>query len=120
MTTLTPARVAPLHPVRRACIEAATKLTDIRLHRVHGDPNNDDCLALVKDWDDLRDILMPLIETKINYALAETGADVSDAYAIIYDAFKDAAYAIECKGRELAESAEEGAAESAAEFRLGA
>ena len=71
--TLSPATVAPVHPVRRAIIEAALKLMALQPHRIYGDPDMSDAKALQQDLDAIAAIVDPVIREIGRYAQEHFG-----------------------------------------------
>ena len=70
---MTPATVAPLHPVRRALIEAAIKLNALQPTKIVGQPTMDDAKALQQDLDAICAIVDPIITAIGSYAESNYG-----------------------------------------------
>lgn len=101
---LSPPTVAPLHPVRKACIEAAIKLNDLQFDRVRGEANDDDCRRLLNDGKAIIErVVIPMLEAYAAYVQRETGVDVSDLPTGLHDSMNDTLHLLELKARDLAE-----------------
>src|SRR5262245_50408943 len=119
MNALTPATVAPLHPVRRACIEAALKLNALQPTRIVGEPDMDDAKALVGDIEALWAIIDPIMQSVGEYAEQHFGPlDMTLFTDCLRCATEgQATFEIESAAEAMISDRHEGAAESAVEFR---
>lgn len=70
---VSPTTNAPLHPVRKACIEAAVKLVALQFKPIVGEPDMSDAKALQQDLDAIASIVDPIILAVGHYAKSNFG-----------------------------------------------
>lgn len=119
MTAPTPAKVATLHPVRKACIDAATKLVNLTPTKIVGEPNLDDARSLIDDIEVVAAIIDPIFAALGQYAESHFGkVDQSLFTECAFGAIDgQATYEIECAAKRYLADRGDGAAEQAAELR---